>query len=149
VTAKPILEFSTLAPERPKILIDGELYELRVLADFGLLEQSRLSRLMVEGRELERIVEAAPPPASTGDATTDAALAALDAVGEAEAKRVNTLLDESIELILRAPADVRARLSEIQKRQIIEAFTPTVGAATPTATNGRRTRTSPSTSGGS
>ncbi len=36
---KPILDLSTLVPERPKIRIDGELYELAVMDDLGIRAQ--------------------------------------------------------------------------------------------------------------
>ena len=140
----PLLDFTTLEPERPKIRIDGKLYELAILSDFGLTAQSRLARLMKEASEIEASLAARPALEPTGNPTADAALAALDAVSEPEAERVIALLNEIVELILRAPADIRAKLSEIQKRQLIEAFTPTVTAATPTKT---KSRPSPSTSG--
>lgn len=143
----PILDFSTLEPARPVIRIDGQDYTLALLSDFGLQAQSRIARLMAEGAALEREVDALPPPPSTGNPDADAALIALGAIPEAAAERTMALLDEVIDLILRAPADVRARLSEVQKRRIIEAFTPTVAAATPATKQGRKTRTARSTSG--
>ena len=45
MTTKPILDLSTLEPERPTVLIDGQAYELAVPGDFGLAEQARLARL--------------------------------------------------------------------------------------------------------
>ena len=42
---EPVLELSTLAPDRPRIKIDDELYEIAVPADFGLLETFRLDEL--------------------------------------------------------------------------------------------------------
>ena len=41
----PILELSTLAPERPRIRIDGVDWEIAVQADFGLLDTEKLKRL--------------------------------------------------------------------------------------------------------
>jgi hypothetical protein len=129
----PLLDFSTLEPERPKVRIDGELYELTLLSDFGLIAQSRIARLMTEASAIEKEVGERPPPEPTGNAKADAALAALDAVSEDEAHRVVALLDEVVGLILRAPEEVREKLSEVQQRQLIEAFMPAVTAATPSS----------------
>jgi hypothetical protein len=138
MTTKPLLEFSTLEPERPLIRIDGADYHLAILSDFGLQAQSRIARLMAEGAELEQEVSAIPPPEPTGNADADAALMALSAIPEAAADRTMALLDEVIDMILLAPPEVRARLNEVQKRLVVEAFTPTVAAATPTGTKGRK-----------
>lgn len=146
MTTTPLLDFSTLAPERPKIRIDGEMYELSLMSDFGLVAQSRIGRLMSEAAELEQAVIDQPPPEPTGNVEADAAIAALGAVGEDEARRAMRLLDEIIEIILRAPADVRARLDESQKRQLLLAFTAAVEAATPAKTKSRAIPPSPSTS---
>jgi hypothetical protein len=146
MTTTPLLDFSTLAPERPKIRIDGQMYELSLMSDFGLVAQSRISRLMTEAAELEQAIIDRPPAQPTGNAEADAAIASLGAVGEDEAERAMHLLDDIVEIILRAPDDVRARLNEAQKRQLLLAFTAAVAAATPTRTKSRRTLPSPSTS---
>lgn len=149
MTTKPLLEFSTLEPERPLIRIDGKDYHLAILSDFGLQAQSRISRLTAEAVELEQSINDLPDPEPTGNLEADAAIRALGAIPEATADRTASLLDESLEMILRAPADVRARLSDVQKRIIIEAFTPTVAAATPTGTKGRKSPPRRSTSASS
>lgn len=146
MSTKPLLEFTTLEPERPFITIDGKAYTLSLMTDFGLQAQSRLARLMKEASDIAREVEAEPAVEPTGNAETDAALRALGAISESAAERVTALLDEIVEMILRAPADVRAKLSEIDKRRLIEAFTPTVSAATPARTKSRTNPPSPSTS---
>lgn len=136
----PLLDFTTLEPERPKIAIDGKLYELALLSDFGLLAQSRLARLMREAAAIQQAVEDRPAEPSTGNDEIDAALAGLEAVPEDEAERVMRLLDEIVATVLRAPDDVREKLSEVQKRQLIEAFTATVTAAAPTTPKSRPSR---------
>lgn len=137
---KPLLDFTTLEPERPVIRIDGKPYTLALLSDFGLTEQSKLARLMTEATAIEQRLAVATPPEPTGNADTDAVLAHLEAVPEDEAVKVVALLDAVLGLILRAPAEVRARLSEPQKRQVIEAFMPAVMAVTPTDPKSRQSR---------
>jgi hypothetical protein len=149
MTTTPLLDFSTLAPERPKIRIDGELYELSLISDFGLTAQSQIARLVAEAAELQNAVADRPPPKSTGNAEADAAIAALGAIGDDEAERVMRLLEEIVQVILRAPADVRARLSQPQKQELILAFTAAVTAATPTPTKSRTMPPSRSTSASS
>jgi hypothetical protein len=40
--SKPILDLSTLVPERPKVRIDDELHELKVMDEFGVRDQQWL-----------------------------------------------------------------------------------------------------------
>jgi hypothetical protein len=131
--SKPLLDFETLAPERPTIRVDGVAYEMALLGDFGLREQARLARLLAKATEIEKAV-ADHHAVQVGDPEIDQALAALDALGEEQAAEVVAYLDEVVEVVLpHCPANVRARLSERQQRAILEAFMPAVlGVAVPT-----------------
>ncbi len=50
--AKLLLELSTLDPERPIIEIDGHKYECAVVEDFGILQHTRLERLIRKAQSL-------------------------------------------------------------------------------------------------
>ena len=123
---KPLLDFTTLAPDRPTVRIDGIEYELALLDDFGIREQARLAGLLRQAAALETEVEAMPALEPTGNAATDAALATLGPLSDDQAERVAAFIDQVVGVILHAPAEVRARLSEPQKRLIIVTFMPTV-----------------------
>jgi hypothetical protein len=134
----PLLTLETLEPQRPFVTIDGKPYELAVATDFGLRDQARLARLLATTTSVMREVEALPP----------ADPEELEAVPDQLAARVVASLDEMLELILRAPAEVKGRLSEPQKRAIVEVFSSTVlTTAAPSRT--KRSRRSRSTSGSS
>lgn len=129
---KPLLDFDTLAPERPTVRIDSVDYEMALLGDFGLREQARLARLLAKAAEIEKAV-GEHQAVQVGDPDIDRTLAALDALGEDQAAEVVAYLDEVVLVVLpHCPAEVRARLSEPQKRAILEAFMPAVlGVAVP------------------
>lgn len=135
MASKPLLTLETLEPERPFLLIDGEPYELALLGDFGLTEQARLGRLMAQALDIEN-----RDKVIAGDDITKAT------DREFLARRAEDLLDETVGMILRAPAPVRIRLTAGQKLAVLEAFSPTVQkAATAPKPETRR----PSTSGSS
>lgn len=128
--AAPILDLSTLAPERPTVVINRQPYELRMPDDFGLIELARYERLMHESQAIQNRKSKAP-------ITVD------------EAQKLSTVLAEAVQLVLQAPADVLAELSDWNRIAILEAFTPAVtGAATPRkkprsrSTSGRSSRAS-------
>ena len=131
----PLLTLETLEPQRPFLTIDGTAYDLAVLADFGLVEQARLARLMAEAASIDTANTAA------------GADAPLTREQEVLADRAIALLNEAVAMVLRAPADVLAKLSQPQKIAILNAFLPTVQsmAAPKLPADHRR----PSTSAGS
>jgi len=135
--AGPLLTLETLEPQRPFITIDATPYELAVLGDFGLKEQARLARLMADATA----IDAENAKASDGQATE------LTREQEALADRAIALLDEAVAMIVRAPAEVLAKLNQSQKIAILQAFLPAVQAmAAPRKPEDHR---SPSTSAGS
>lgn len=142
--SQPLLSFETLAPSHPTIRIDQVEYELALLNDFGIRAQARFGRLLREAAELEAELAAAPPVVPTGNSVTDAALQRLGPVTEELADKVAAYIDEVVASILDAPPEVRARLSELQKRQIIESFMPAALKAATAPQTARRQ--SPSTS---
>lgn len=120
--AAPILDLSTLAPERPFLTIDGERYELAMPDDFGFVELAHFERLMRECDELQTQGDEAIP------------------VTQDVAARLSVVLSEATSLVLKAPPEVQSKLSDWHRLRVIEAFTPAVEAATPrTMTKGRRT----------
>lgn len=100
-TAQPLAEIK-LSPERPTIDVDGERYALRLLEyDFSVVEHHELER------SLERF----------------------DALWEKD--RLNRKEKEQLEAVLQElfgrvtvdwPADVVAKLTDVQKRQVISVF---------------------------
>jgi hypothetical protein len=101
--AKPILSISTLVEPRDFVTIDGTPYELRRPGELTLLEQLRLGR---RGQELEALKVSL----DTGDP------------GEEDIQTLLALLDEMCRLVLLAPAEIHARLSDAQKQAIVQAF---------------------------
>lgn len=140
MTAKPLLTLETLEPERPLITIDGTAYELAVLGDFGLTEQARLARLLADATAIE--------DGSTALGDADDVASARDR--EALVRRAADVLDETVRMIVRAPAAVLTRLSEPQKIQVVLAFVPTVqGMGAPTTGPSHPKTRNRSMSGGS
>lgn len=108
----PVLEIDTLLPIA-KVAIDGGLYELRSPDMLPLFDYKRLERCR------DRIGQLM----SQADIT------------EPEAKELDTLLDRQCRLILDAPNDVHARLSDGIRMQVYLAFLelPTSCRETPAA----------------
>ena len=105
---KPLLELSTLVPDRPFFTIDGKRYELAVLQDFGLVQLAQLQHLQ------DRI--------GTLQATTQPT--------SEEAEQLAATLDEAVTLLVRAlPSEMRAKLTDRQKIEILQVFP---GAVPPT-----------------
>lgn len=107
MTTKPILDLSTLEPERPTVLIDGQAYELAVPGDFGLAEQARLARLQ---KRVGALTGGEEVPPDEDIATLQAALTELVAM-----------------LLPDLPADVLGRLRDHHKLAIIRSFSTAAG----------------------
>ena len=125
---KPILELSTLAPERTKIAIDGELYEIALATDFGLLDGYRIEQLQEPMRAYSK-----PGPRT-----------------EEIVAKMSEALEDFVGLVLKAPADVIAKLTESQMLQIVGVFTTASGIQTdppPTPRRARRRTTGKSSRG--
>lgn len=96
----PVLEFSTLEEGLP-VRIDGQLYQIR---SANALSLSALKRL-------ERVAPRMATLLQRDDLTDD------------EAQDVAAGLVQLCDLILDAPAEVRARLKDAQRVSILQAFT--------------------------
>lgn len=107
---KPLLELSTLAPERPHIVIDGERYEMALPQEYGLLEQARMQRFQREALAAQEAIRRSP-----GD------------VGEEMAARMSDMLRGMVAIVLPAlPEEVAAKLTDAHRLRIIEVFTRAV-----------------------
>lgn len=123
---KPLLELSTLAPERPYITIDGQRYEMVIPDDFGLIEQARLQRL---GRQVD-----------------DMRLNERD-VTEEEATRLGGMLREMVATVMPSlPEDVAGRLTDTMCLSIVTVFTEAAGLTPPKKNRRARRRTGASLS---
>ncbi|MFQ5775865.1 MAG: hypothetical protein ACE5GS_15185 [Kiloniellaceae bacterium] len=130
--AEPLLDLST-AIERPTVLIDGASYEILCPDELSILD---LQRLMADGRKIDAIVRK--------DELSDEDVATLS--------RLLATLSERI--LVGAPADVRARLSDQQRLRVAEVFTqlpgwhararPATGAQSPIPEPDPRTGARPS-----
>jgi hypothetical protein len=114
--AAPLLELSTLAPERPFIVIDENRYELAMAEDLGLVEVAEMTRAEKEVAELQ---------ASDLDDLT-------------APKRAAELLLQMTRRILRAPDEVIVRLTDFQRLAVCNAFTRSVRGTTPAPNRARR-----------
>lgn len=104
---KTLLELSTDAPERAVIRIDGKTYELRGRDDLGLKEDA----------EFRRMAKA------FGDTQPDG-----------DWQKLAGALDSMVGVIvLGISAEVLAKLSDVKKLKIVEAFTKEVAANRPAA----------------
>ena len=99
---EPVLKISTLAPVRPTIDVDGDLYELRQNRDFGIAEQQALNR---DGREFGTLWNSEKRLTSTQE------------------KRLRLLLERLFKKVLDAPDDVRARFADADKADVVLHFT--------------------------
>lgn len=96
--AEPLLELDSLI-ERPKIKIDGELYEIAAPEELSVIDTQRVASL---GRRLDNL---------------------LKQEGAAQAKILQDTLGDIIAIVMSpVPADVRARLSDGQKMSVVEVF---------------------------
>ena len=130
--ATPILDLSTLI-ERPKIVIDGQPYEIMSPDELSVLDHHRLGS---QGRRLNELME-------------------LDTFAGAEDGELLKLVHDISDFIMvDVPDEVRAKLSDAQRMEISEVFTAlplrkhlttlaeAMGAAEAKSTGGKRRRAS-------
>lgn len=99
--AEPLLDISTLAPTRQTISIDGTLYELRLMEDFGIADQQALTR---DGEEFDRLWNQ-------------------EKLSKNERARLEMLLGRMFDKVLPLPDEVRAKLSDAHKARVVLTFT--------------------------
>ncbi len=100
--ADPILDLSTLV-DRPKIRIDGRLYELRSPDELSVLDSQRLTSA---GKRIDALAGASDP------------------AGEGDTRELAELIDDVTRRVLvEIPEAVFASLSQMQKLSICEVFT--------------------------
>jgi predicted DNA-binding protein (UPF0251 family) len=104
MAAKPLLNLTTLV-ERRTIAIDGAEYELLAPGQVSLLMFHRIGLRVKQAEEMRAIKP--------------------EDVSKDQLEELSTSLDEITSLILKAPAKVRARLSDVQKLAIMQCFTQT------------------------
>jgi len=104
----PSLDISTLV-ERPRVIIDGESFDMRHPDEFSLVEQLRLMR---QARRLVELVHAL-----TSDQSTD------PTVIEAREREYDAIVNNTCRAVLLAPDDIHAKLREEHRVAISRAFT--------------------------
>ena len=115
--ARPLLELSTLEPERPTVVIDGVAYSLALPEDFGLADQARLLRLQ---RRVERLVN-------------------VDEFTDEEAEDAGRALREIAHMLLPdCPPQVLGRLKDQHIVRLLQVFTQAAGATPPQQEGERR-----------
>lgn len=122
---KPLLDLSTIEPERPFVRIDGIDYPMALPEDLDLIQIAKLERL-----ELDRLalVERANEP---------------DYIEE-RAEAMHIMLEQLIPVILPTlPGDVLVSLRDPLKMQIMSAFTKAVKARRPAPQNRAERRRKP------
>lgn len=102
---KPLLEITTLAPERPTVVIDEVEHEFRLLQEFGATEHQEFTR------EVARYDE----------------LWGADRLKRVDQEKMGRLVDRLVDRVLVDPARLREqlgdRLSGAIKREIVVTFT--------------------------
>lgn len=99
--ATPILDLSTLI-ERPKIVIDGQHYEIMSPEELSVLDHHRLG---AQGRRLDELM-------------------GLDRLDDNEERELSDLLGSISDFIMvDVPTDVRLKLTDAQRMEISEVFT--------------------------
>jgi hypothetical protein len=121
----PILDLTTNIV-RPVVRIDGAAYELRVADDLSLLEYKILERLCPRAGDL--LIQ--------------------DTLTDAEGAELSRLLDEACRLALVAPDAVHAKLKDVARARVFDAFTellqvPSLTAGATLATPLAGTKSSP------
>jgi hypothetical protein len=125
-TTAPLLDLVTIAPQYT-IIIDGVSYFIRH-TDALTLRQS-----LIADRAIPRIAELLK---------TD--------LTEEEDRELSGLLQQVCQVVLDAPLDVQARLTDVQKLQVFVAFTPLRSKLTPSVIGANAaTAASPDGSNGS
>jgi len=103
-----ILDLSTLAPERKKIRVDGQLYELAVMDDFGLRDQQWISS---RARDMWKGLDA-------------------DKIEELDEEAVEFTLDQIVDkIVAQLPRESIVKLSISQKTQILSVFIKHAGVS--------------------
>lgn len=146
---KPLLDISTLAPEKLYIAIDGKNYPLKCIDEMGVRKQAQFIRMSQRLQELygETIqqdlreaqqalnVALAADPDAEQQATIDLQklaqmlvqdLSKFD-ISDAEAEEIEETVSGFIALILEAPPEVLSKLRLQQQTQIIRVFTEASG----------------------
>ncbi|MGH6898245.1 MAG: hypothetical protein ACREJ5_17130 [Geminicoccaceae bacterium] len=96
-----MLMITTGAVERPKIEIDGEVYELVAPTELSITDHQRLAS---RGRRIE-------------------ALMARDRLETSEQVELGVAVTEASDVLLRhVPADVRGRLADAHRLQVLDSF---------------------------
>lgn len=96
----PLLDLSTQV-ERPFIKVDGEPYELAVKDDFGIEEQHRLTAY---GRRFDELFKR-------------------NNLSDKDRTRLKLLLDYMFDKVLLAPDEIKRKLGDDQRSQVVLAFT--------------------------
>jgi len=96
----PLLNLDTLVEHRT-VLIDGTEYDLLNVEEVSILEYHRISK------QSERV----------------AAMMADQAMTDKQAEELASLLDELCKFVLKAPAEVHAKITDLNKLRVLEAFT--------------------------
>jgi ribosomal protein S13 len=113
--AEPILSLDTLAEQR-SVRIDGVDYPLRSPGQVSLVAYHKIGR---HSRDIARMLD----ETSAADLSDD------------QVERLSKALSEAVTLMLDAPTEVLARLSDTHRLSILNCFTPTP-APSPAATAG-------------
>lgn len=96
----PLLDLSTQV-DRPFIKVDGDPYELAVKDDFGIEEQHRLTAY---GRRFDELFKR-------------------NNLSEKDRGRLKLLLDYMFDKVLLAPDEIKRKLGDDQRSQVVLAFT--------------------------
>lgn len=97
----PIIEIDTLDPERGEVSINGELYEIKLLAEYGIADQHRLKRELKQYDDLWK----------KGSLTAK------------EEKQLKARLDHIFTEVLIAPKELKAKVKDQGRQQVVMAFT--------------------------
>lgn len=98
----PLVDLDEGASERPTARFGGERYDIRILDDFGIRQQQKLTR---DGREFFRLW------------SSD------EELSEEDGTRLERLLHEMFEAVFDAPEDIKAKLSDGKRAQVVLGFT--------------------------
>jgi hypothetical protein len=100
--AKPVLDLDTLV-ERAPVRIDGQMYEMLNPAELSILDLHRFGAAGEELASLKRI-----------DSTTE--------ISDEQMQLISATLTRMVRIILRAPAEVQDRLTDVHRFRIVNAF---------------------------
>ena len=107
--SEPLLDLSTLAPDRPIIRIDGTDYQMHVMTDFGAVDLYHVRALGNAALAIQRVKEK--------DYT------------EQHAKDFSENLSQQVQMVLiDLPDEVLEQLTDRMKGNILEVFSKTAAA---------------------